>query len=133
MNQHKSFWSTWNERVSALRNIPPVLKIVWRSGPAVVTAGLVLRVAISLLPLAMLTITRLIVDYIVHALSRQQPIPEQFWWLVAAEFGLAILIGILARTIDYFDALLADKYSRHVSVQVMEHAAAEDHGVCLCG
>ncbi|HZR28926.1 MAG TPA: ABC transporter ATP-binding protein [Terriglobales bacterium] len=126
MNQYKSFWSAWDERVSALRNVPPVLKIVWRSGPAVVAAGLVFRVAISLLPLAMLAITRLIVDYIVHAVSGHQAMPRQFWWLVAAEFGLAILIGILARIIDYFDALLADKYSRHVSVQVMEHAAALD-------
>jgi ATP-binding cassette, subfamily B, bacterial len=126
MNQYKSFWAAWDERVSALRNVPPVLKIVWRSGPAVVAAGLVFRVAISLLPLAMLAITRLIVDYIVHAGGSHQPLPRQFWWLVAAEFGLAILIGILARIIDYFDALLADKYSRHVSVQVMEHAAALD-------
>ena len=126
MNQYKSFWAAWDERVSALRNVPPVLKIVWRSGPAVVAAGLVFRVAISLLPLAMLAITRLIVDYIVHAVGSHQPLPRQFWWLVAAEFGLAILIGILARIIDYFDALLADKYSRHVSVQVMEHAAALD-------
>ena len=126
MNQYKSFWGAWDERVSALRNVPPVLKIVWRSGPAVVAAGLVFRIAISLLPLAMLAITRLIVDYIVHAVSSHQPMPRQFWLLVAAEFGLAILIGVLARTIDYFDALLADKYSKHVSVQVMEHAAALD-------
>ncbi len=126
MSHYKSFWGAWDERVSALRNVPPVLKIVWRSGPAVVAAGLVFRVAISLLPLAMLAITRLIVDYIVHAVSSHQPMPRQFWLLVAAEFGLAILIGILARIIDYFDALLADKYSRHVSVQVMEHAAALD-------
>ena len=126
MNHYKSFWGAWDERVSALGNVPPVLKIVWRSGPAVVAAGLVFRVAISLLPLAMLAITRLIVDYIVHAVSSHQPLPRQFWFLVATEFGLAILIGILARIIDYFDALLADKYSKHVSVQVMEHAAALD-------
>jgi ATP-binding cassette subfamily B protein len=126
MSHYKSFWGAWDERVSALRNVPPVLKIVWRSGPAVVAAGLVFRIAISLLPLAMLAITRLIVDYIVHAVSGHQPLPRQFWLLVAAEFGLAILIGVLARIIDYFDALLADKYSKHVSVQVMEHAAALD-------
>jgi len=126
MNHYKSFWGAWDERVSALRNVPPVLKIVWRSGPAVVAAGLVFRIAISLLPLAMLAITRLIVDYIVHAVSGHQAMPQQFWLLVATEFGLAILIGILVRIIDYFDALLADKYSKHVSVQVMEHAAALD-------
>jgi ATP-binding cassette subfamily B protein len=126
MNQDKNFWKAWDERVSALRNVPPVLKIVWRSGPTVVTSGLLSRVVISLLPLAMLAITKLIVDHIVHAVSRHQPVPRQFWWLVAAEFGLAVLIGIMSRLVDYFDALLADKYSQHVSVQVMEHAAELD-------
>lgn len=126
MNQEKSFWSAWDERVSALRNVPPVLKIVWQSGPAVVACGLVLRVVVSLLPLAMLAITKLIVDYVVHALSSHQAVPRQFWWLVAAEFALAVLIAVISRVVDYLDALLADKYSQHVSVQVMEHAAALD-------
>lgn len=126
MNKDKNLWSAWDERVSALRNIPPVLKIVWQSGPAVVASGLASRVLISLVPLAMLAITRLIVDYIVRAVGNHTQVPPRFWWLVAAEFGLAVLIGILSRLIDYCDGLLADKYSKYVSVQVMEHAAALD-------
>lgn len=126
MNHNQSFWNAWDERVSALRNIPPVLKIVWRSGPAVVAWGLVLRIIISILPLAMLAIAKRIVDYIVQAVHGHGPVPRHFWWLVAAECGLAVLIGILARMIDYFDALLADKYSRHIGIQVMEHAAGLD-------
>ena len=50
----------------------------------------------------------------------------RLWWLVASEFGLAVLGGILARAIDYSDSLLADKYTRHVSIQVMKHAAELD-------
>ena len=45
---------------------------------------------------------------------------------MASEFGLAVLGGILARAIDYSDSLLADKYTRHVSIQVMKHAAELD-------
>src|SRR6202030_4044552 len=37
-----------------------------------------------------------------------------------------VLSGILARTIDYSDSLLADKYTRYVSIQVMKHAAELD-------
>src|SRR2546427_9505178 len=48
------------------------------------------------------------------------------WWLVAAEFALAIFGSVLGRTIDYLDALLADNYTRHVSIQVMKHAADLD-------
>jgi len=50
----------------------------------------------------------------------------RLWWLVASEFGLAVLGGILARAIDYSDSLLADKYTRYVSIQVMKHAAELD-------
>jgi ATP-binding cassette subfamily B protein len=49
-----------------------------------------------------------------------------FWWLVAAEFGLAVLGTVLTRIIDYLDSLLADKYTRHVSIRVMKHAAELD-------
>lgn len=126
MERQESFWSAWDERVSALRNVPPVLKIVWRSGPTVVTLGLVARVVVSLLPLGLLTITKLIVDYVVHAVASHQMVPRRFWWLVAAEFALAVLVSVLGRVIDYLDSVLADKYSQHVSIQVMAHAAELD-------
>ena len=124
--EHENFWSGWRERLSALRHVPPVLKIVWRSGPLVVTMGLVLRLFASLLPIALLWIAKLIIDSIVHAVASHQPVGRGFWWLVAAEFGLAVLGSFVGRTIDYFDALLADKYTRHVSIEVMKHAAALD-------
>jgi ATP-binding cassette, subfamily B, bacterial len=116
----------WQERLSALRNTPPVLKIVWQSGPGVVIFGLVARIFASLLPLALLWIPKLIVDAIVHSRVAGQPVSPRLWWLVAAEFSLAVLSGILARAIDYSDSLLADKYTRHVSIQVMKHAAELD-------
>ena len=124
--EHESFWSGWKERLSALRRVPPVLKIVWRSGPLVVTLGLVFRLFASLLPIALLWIAKLIIDSIVHAVAGHQSVVPGFWWLVAAEFGLAVCGSFLGRTIDYFDALLADKYTRHVSIEVMKHAAALD-------
>jgi len=126
MAEQQGFWSSWQERLAALRNTPPVLKIVWQSGPGVVIFGLISRVFASLLPLALLWIPKLIVDAIVHGRVAGQPAPPRLWWLVAAEFGLAVLSGVLARAIDYSDSLLADKYTRHVSIQVMKHAAELD-------
>ena len=32
MAERKTFWTGWQERISALRNVPAVLKIVWESG-----------------------------------------------------------------------------------------------------
>ena len=126
MPEHCSFWSGWQERLSALRDVPPVLRIVWRSGPLVVTMGLVLRFFSSLLPIALLWIAKLIIDGIVSVVAHHQPVGPGFWWLVAAEFGLAVCGSFLGRSIDYFDALLADKYTRHVSIEVMKHAAGLD-------
>jgi ATP-binding cassette subfamily B protein len=126
MAARESFFSSWRERLTALRNVPPVLGIVWQSGPAVVTAGLVFRLFAALLPMALLWITKLIIDAIVHTASTHQPVRSGFWWLVAAEFGLAVLSTVLTRIIDYLDALLADNYTRHVSIRVMKHAAELD-------
>jgi ATP-binding cassette subfamily B protein len=122
----ETFWSNWRERLAALRNVPPVLSIVWESGALVVSLGLVFRLIASLIPIAALWITKLIIDGIVRAVSSHQPVPRTLWWLVAAEFGVAIAGSILGRSIDYLDALLADKYTRHVSIQVMRHAAELD-------
>ncbi len=126
MAETRSFWGGWRERLAALRNVPPVLRIVWQSGPLVVSLGLVFRLISSLIPLAALWITKLIIDAIVHAVSSHQAVKPALWWLVAAEFGIAIFGSVLGRTIDYLDALLADKYTRHISIQVMKHAAELD-------
>jgi ATP-binding cassette subfamily B protein len=126
MAEQKTFLSSWQERLTALHNTPPVLKIVWQSGPEVVIFGLVSRLFAALLPLALLWVPKLIVDAIVHAKVADQAVSPRLWWLVGLEFGLAVLGGVLARAIDYSDSLLADKYTRHVSIQVMKHAAELD-------
>jgi ATP-binding cassette subfamily B protein len=58
--------------------------------------------------------------------TTHQPTGTRLWWLVGAEFAIAVLAGLLNRAIDYLDALLAGKYMHHVSVRVMEHAAGLD-------
>jgi ATP-binding cassette subfamily B protein len=123
---NESFWSSWRDRLTALRNVPPVLKIVWRSGPGVVTYGLIARVFASLLPVALIWITSRIINGIVHFLNTHEPVPNSLWWLVAGEFGLAVFSSLLARTLDYSDTLLAEKYTRHVSIEVMKHASELD-------
>src|SRR5271156_4349761 len=126
MAERESHWAGWHERISALRNVPAVLKIVWDSGPLVVVFGLVSRVFASLMPVGLLWITKLIIDNINNAVHAHQPVARGFWWLVAAEFSLAVLNSILIRATDYSDSLLADKYTRYVSIRVMNHAASLD-------
>ncbi len=124
--EQKTFTSAWQERMSAMRNLPPVLKIVWDSGPAVVVLGFVFRLLAALQPIGLLYVSKLIIDTIVNILQKHQPVPHRLWWLVVAEFVIAVLGNIFTRTIDYTDSLLADKYTRYVSIQVMKHAAELD-------
>jgi ATP-binding cassette subfamily B protein len=117
--------SAWADRLSALKNIPPVLHFVWESGPSVVSSNIVIRILVAFLPVGIGIIGRFIIDG-VNQIRLHQPLPQYFWWLVAGEMALAILTGVLSRAVDYFDNLLADRYTHHVSVEVMRKAAALD-------
>src|ERR1700716_230700 len=122
----QKFHRAWGTRLQSLKNIPPVLKIIWDSSPAVVTWGLIFRSITALSPLALLAVTRLIIDAVVTHISRGVPLRPDFWWLVGLEFGLACLTSILNRIVDYCDTLLADKFIRHISVRIMHHASRLD-------
>jgi ATP-binding cassette subfamily B protein len=116
----------WRDRLTALRNLPPVLRLVWAAAPAVVAGGLALRVASALIPLATLAVSKWIIDIVVAIVKHPGPIPNQIWWLLGAEFALAGANNILGRAIDYTDARLADEFTREVSLRVMQHAAKLD-------
>jgi ATP-binding cassette subfamily B protein len=117
--------SPWRERLRALRNMPPVLHILWESGPAVVSWGLILRIIVAVLPFAIAKVAQYIIQDIANVL-RGEHLAANFWQLVAAEVGLNVFLGLLTRAIDYSDSLLANRYTQHVSVRVMEQAARLD-------
>ncbi len=120
-----TFLESWQERIRALQNVPPLLGIVWQSGPWVVSGGLTCRAITALLPLSMLGISKRILDA-VQAHFAGQPLPPHFWYLVAAEFALAAFGAVLGRAIGFFDALLADRFTCYVSIRVMKHASQLD-------
>ena len=122
----RSVWSSWGERLAALRNVPAVLGILWESGPMVVTGGMAARLVAALLPIGLLWVAKLIIDDVVRVVSGHHEAAAGLWWLIGLELGLAILNNLLIRFIDFLDTVLADLYVRHVSVKVMRHAASLD-------
>jgi len=121
----RTFFGTWQERIRALRHIPSLLEIVWQSGPGVVAGGMACRVVAALVPFAMLAVSKRILDAIqLHSSGR--PLPDLFWVLVGGEFALAALGAVLSRAVGYFDALLADQFTRYTSIRVMQHASRLD-------
>jgi len=117
--------NAWADRMRALRNVPPVLHFVWESGPSIVFWNITIRILVAFLPVGIGIVGRFIIDG-VNQIRLHNPLPPRFWWLVGAEMALAVITGILSRAVDYFDNLLADRYTHHVSVEVMRKAASLD-------
>jgi ATP-binding cassette subfamily B protein len=117
--------SAWGDRLRALRNVPPVLKILWESGPAVVTWSIVLRLLVAGLPALLGYISSWILGHVKLAIDHQ-PLPPQFWWMVGAEVALAVFANAVNRAIDYTASLLSDRYTFFVSIRVMRKAADLD-------
>jgi ATP-binding cassette subfamily B protein len=90
-----------------------------------VSWGLVLRVIVAVLPFAVAKVAQYIINGIAGVL-RGTALPSNFWELVAAEVALNVFLGLITRGIDYSDSLLANRYTQHVSVLVMEQASRLD-------
>jgi ATP-binding cassette, subfamily B, bacterial len=128
-NRHQAFLSAWRERLGALRNVPPVLRIVWDSGPKVVIWGLLLRVIASQVPVAAYYVSKRIVDIITGIVKHTTTFSDSaaaLWWFAGLEFAIVVLGNLAGRLTDYYDAVLADRYTRHVSIEVMQHASKLD-------
>jgi ATP-binding cassette subfamily B protein len=117
---------TWRDRIAALRNVPPLLRLVWQTSPSLCIATLALRLVASLLPLAMLWIPKLIIDLVERAMRHQAIDKSQIFKLLALELLLAVLSDALSRFISLVDSLLGDQFTNHVSVKLMEHADSLD-------
>jgi ATP-binding cassette subfamily B protein len=105
--------------------MPAVLRILWESGRAVVTWGLFLRLIVATLPFGIAKIAAYILNDIAEVI-RGHALAANFWHLVATEVILNVSLGLITRAIDYSDSLLANRYTQHVSVRVMEQAARLD-------
>jgi len=116
----------WHDRFHSLKNVPPIFRMVWEAAPGVVAASLLIRLTAAMLPVAMLMVTRRIIDAIYIVTSHQTKLPGGFWGLVALEFGMACLVIILARLVDFCDTSLNERYTRHVNIRIMRHAATLD-------
>lgn len=117
---------SWRDRIAALRNVAPLLRLVWQTNARLCIATLLLRLTAAFLPLAMLWIPKLIIDMVVRAL-RHQPVDNTLIFkLLALELALAILSDALARSISLVDSLLGDQFTNHVSIRLMEHANTLD-------
>ncbi|MGE6332949.1 ABC transporter ATP-binding protein [Stenotrophomonas sp. NPDC077659] len=125
------------QRFKAMRNLPPFLRQVWQTSPALTLTSLGLRLVRALLPVAMLYVGKLIIDTALHLSQHGAGFPplgealssgllNPLLGLLALEFGLAIASDLLGRLVSYADALLSELFANATSVRLMEHAATLD-------
>jgi ATP-binding cassette subfamily B protein len=125
------------ERFSALRNLPPFLRDLWTTSPALLSSDLALRLLRALLPVATLFVGKLIIDEVVALLrggAIAGPLQDalasgrfnHLALLLASEFVLAVLSDLFGRVVSLLDALLSEKYTNATSIRLMQHAATLD-------
>src|SRR5688572_1778117 len=125
------------ERFGALKNLPPFLKLIWKTSPGMATADLACRLVRAFLPVATLYVGKLIIDEVVrlatagHAQEGLRDwlasgLVDRLLVLLGVELGLAVLSDVLGRVVSLMDALLSERFSNTTSVRLMEHAATLD-------
>ncbi len=117
---------TWRERLHALKNVPPLLKMVWETSHVLSVLTLLLRCVAALIPLATLWISKLIIDLVVRAIQHKPIEHATIWKLLALELVLAVAADTLSRFIALVDSLLGDRFTNVVSIRLMEHATSLD-------
>lgn len=115
----------WRDRLSSLRNVPPLLRMVWQTSPGLASASVCLRLVKAAVPIASLWVAKLILDQVV-AVVRGQAVPDGIWLLVGIELALALSNDLLARAIALSESLLGDRLTNVVSIRLMEHASRLD-------
>ncbi len=121
---------TWRERLLALRNLRPLLVMVWQTHRGYVTAIIALRALRAVVPLAVLWIGKLIIDWAKTEMDAHRLGVAVDWNSLAVLLGVGLGIAVagdaLARAGTLVESLLGDLFSNRISVRLMEHAATLD-------
>ena len=120
----------WRERLQAMRHLPRLLTLVWKTEPRYVVGIFLLRVGRALVPLAVLWVGKLIVDLVVASIATASAGGQVDWsrlgWLLAAELGIAVVGEAMGRGSALLESLLGDLYANRTSEQLMRHGASLD-------
>ncbi|MGV8855185.1 MAG: ABC transporter ATP-binding protein [Devosia sp.] len=125
------------ERIDNLRHLGRLLAQIWRTSKALTAASIGLRLVASVMPIAMLYVSKLLIDEVVRLTGITAPGPAfADWWAAGAlttalvwlgvEMGLVLFSDLLSRITGLVDSVLAELHSNTVSVELMAHAARLD-------
>ena len=116
---------SWKERLEALRYVPALFRLIWRTHRGYTAAMIVLRVVRSVVPVMTFWVGKLILDSVIAAKAEHGSL-SQVWRYLVLELAIVLMGEILARASSLIESLLGDLFSNAMSVQLMEHAAKLD-------
>jgi len=116
---------TWKERLEALRYVPSLFRLIWRTHRGYTAAMVVLRIVRAFVPVVTFWVGKLILDSVIAAKAGNGSL-TQVWRYLVLELGIVLVGEILARASSLIESLLGDLFSNAMSVQLMEHAAKLD-------
>src|SRR3954447_8940971 len=117
--------ATWKERVEALRYVPALFRLIWKTHRGYTSAMMVLRIIRSVVPVTTFWVGKLILDSVIAAKAGTGSL-GQVWKYLAFELVVVLVGEILARASSLIESLLGDLFSNAMSVRLMEHAAKLD-------
>src|SRR5262245_32164625 len=83
---------SWRERFEALKNVPPLLKMVWETHRGYAAAIIALRLVRALIPLAVLWVGKLIIDGVVAAIAAHGAGTPVEWRMLIELVALELVI-----------------------------------------
>ncbi|MFL5594667.1 MAG: ABC transporter ATP-binding protein, partial [Gemmatimonadaceae bacterium] len=115
----------WKDRLEALRYVPALFGLIWRTHRGYTSAMIVLRIVRAFIPVATFWVGKLILDSVIAAKAGQGPLSD-VWRYLALELAVVLTGEVLARASSLIESLLGDLFSNAMSVRLMEHAAKLD-------
>ena len=116
---------TWRERLSALKYIPKLGKLIWQTHAGYTLSMMLLRLVRAFVPIATFWVGKQILDTVIAVRDGKADI-STLWRYVAMEIAIVVLGEILARASSMIESLLGDLFSNVMSVRLMEHASTLD-------
>ena len=118
--------TTIKEQFSALKNIPALFRLIWRTNRNLMLGNISLRLLRSFTPLVILFIGKEIVDEVVKLMNNHRADDSRLWLLLGLELGIVVFSETIGRGISLTESLLGDLFANQSSIEIIKHAATLD-------
>ncbi|NEQ54728.1 MAG: ABC transporter ATP-binding protein, partial [Leptolyngbya sp. SIO3F4] len=117
----------YQEFLSLLGNTPRLIQLVWSAAPGWLVCSIVLTMISSLIPVAQLYISKLVIDQVVVILANETSgFTSYLLTLVLIGFGLLLLREVLNQLSSYVSRVLRDQFLLYANVQLLQQAMRLD-------